>query len=116
MVARDSSRAAPDARNGRANAKASSTSAAIAQREQQPLAQAAPSGVLHRRVPQQAHGRESQPRLRLTLEQVQHDRHRGGERADEKERRQEAHSVFDRVDRYASSASSSGSEVRGRRW
>ena len=79
-----------------------------AQREQDQLAQVAPLRVLDGRLLQQLDRREPHALLRLALEQMQHDRdgRRGGAR--EEDRREEAHSALDLVDRYESSASSSG--------
>src|SRR5439155_15390727 len=79
-----------------------------AEREQNQFAEVAPLGVLHRRFLQQLHRGELDARFGFALQQVQHDRNGGSSRAGEKERREKAHNALDRVERYESSASSSG--------
>ena len=101
----------PDGRNGRANASASSSERRDAQRQQQQLAQMAFLGQLDRRALEQLDRGELHARLRLALQQVQHDRNGGGRGPDEEERRQERHSARARVERYESSAISSGCDV-----
>ncbi len=86
-----------------------------AQRQQDQLPQPAAVRMLDRRVLQHPHGGELDARLRLAPQQVQHDRHGGRQGAGEKERREERHQKSrDLVDRYASSASSSGWDVSSR--
>ena len=65
-------------KNGRANASASSTSAADAQREEQPLAQPAVRRMLDRRVLQQRDRGEPDAMCGAPLQQMQDDRHNRG--------------------------------------
>ena len=83
-----------------------------AQREQQQFAQVPAVRMLHRRAAQEPDSGKPHARLRLPLEQMQHDRDGGRQGSDEEERRQQSHQrALARVDRYARSAISSGSAV-----
>ena len=78
-------------------------------REQQQFAKMALLRVFDRRRAQQFHRGKLDVDLGLPLQEMQHDRNRRRNRTDEKDRRQEGHqNVRPRVDRYASSANSSG--------
>ena len=80
-----------------------------AQRQQDDLPQPARGGVLDRRVAQERHGGKPHPRFRLALEQVQDDRHGRRERADAGTAATgRTSAALARVERYASSAISSG--------
>ena len=106
--------AAPDVKNGRANARASSTSAAIRSASSSELANAPFLGVLDGRLPQQANRRKLHARLRLPLEEMQRDGNRGRQGPQQKQRRQERHSDRPLVERYDIRAISSGSAVLSR--
>ncbi len=80
--------AAAPAKYGRANDSASRISATTRKREQQQLAQPAAAMLLDGRALQQADRREVDHDFGLAMKQVQQDRHRRRDGADQEQRRQ----------------------------
>ncbi len=76
---------------GRANAAASSSSATIARGEQQEVRNRRPERLFHRRSLQQPDGGERHVRRHVSLQQVQHDRDRDRQGADQERGIQERH-------------------------
>ena len=81
------------------------------QRQQQQLAQSPAPVPPHERAFQEAHIAERQPRRPVPREEVQEDRHRSSQRAEQERGKEKRHQRRLRVARYSRSAASSGCTV-----